>query len=768
MSRGLRRWVVISSLSATSLAAAAPVTVPGFPPLTEERIPEGKRTAVTLRDPSGAEVLREIVGPNSDGDLVRALSADAHGIRRWQQTSGVARCDGTEPLFLEHLDPKTRVWIRDPLPVPEAPTLPAHTAVPGPPPRHTLRFSSGSTDGVALRADALGAPRALDDGHDATALPLGEGASVRGAFFTALAPRPIDLTSIRVGPPAGGARLPAALVLIGGTPAIPRARLPLGATSSWFVLPAPLRGSCVTFVVDEPENSRGRIAIGEITLHAADDAPEAMARLAESVAHDGNAGDESVLEQDPASAHAILAALPTATPTGRRRLLALLARHAEWLAPAELQQLIPLVATAHEGERASLVQLLSALADTALDPLVQQLSDPSQTTEAKVDALHVLARVAQHSAVPLPYLIDALADPALAATARSELAHLTTQAAVVQLLADRLASLPSTLVEPSQLRLADGLVGALAAAPQHAEAIAAIDRLGAPVSLPFALAARVLDADARLDDPARYGKVSAVLSGSNDAALRRVAVSSLPDADVPSARLLYSTALGDPDERVRERATQRLVDAAVATNAQLTTVASDRWPQLRTLAYAGLKCAGAPDIQALLLRRVFDKRDADPDARARTAALAALARCPGIDADTIARAVAKAQPPDVREEAAALLGERDPSILPLVTKTLDKVYARGGAELPDTAVALLRTMGRLGARRQPGPFDDAALTMLRDSADDPLYPSIRIAAIDALGRGCPVGTRHVLERAAHDPEPAVVRAVTLAASHCAR
>ena len=759
---------MISSLSATSLAGAAPVRVPGFPPLTEERILDGNRASVVLRDDAGNEVAHELVGPNADGDLVRVVAADARGLRRWQQTSGVARCDGTQPLYLEHLDPRTRVWVRDALPVPDAPLLSSHAPVAGPPPRHTLRFSAGSTDGVSARADELGAPRALDDGHDATALPLGEGAAVRGAFFTALAPRSVELLSIRIGPPPAGARLPVALVLIGGTPAIPRARLPLGAASSWFLLPAPLQGSCVTFVVDEPEASKGRIAIGEITLHTTEDAPEAMDRFAASVAHDGDAGDEAVLEQDPASTRAILAALPTATPTGRRRLLALIARHEGWLSPVDLMALLPLLATAHADERAPLVQLLAALPDTALDPLVLLLSDPSQTTEAKLDALRVLARVAQRSALPLPYLVDSLADAALATTARSELAHLTKQTRVVQLLADRLASLPSPLTESGQLRMADGLVGALATAPDHAAAIAAIARLGPPVDLRFPLAARVLDAEARLDDPARYAKVNAVLARSTDAALRRVAVSSLPDARVPAARLLYATALTDVDSRVRERATQRLVDAKVATTAQLLSGASDPWPQLRAIAYAGLQCNGSPEVGQLLSRRVFDKHDADPDAHARTAALAALSHCPDADPATIARAVSSGQPADVREEAAALLGEADPSILPLVTRTLDKVYARGGAELPDTAVALLRTMGRLGERHQPAPFDDAALTMLRDSAGDPLYPSIRIAAIDALGRACPTGTKNVLVRAAHDPEPAVLRAVTLASSRCAR
>ena len=154
--------------------------------------------------------------------------------------------------------------------------------------------------------------------------------------------------------------------------------------------------------------------------------------------------------------------------------------------------------------------------------------------------------------------------------------------------------------------------------------------------------------------------------------------------------------------------------------------------------------------------------------RARSAALTALARCPGVGAETVARAVAKAQPGDVREQAAALLGEADPSALPIVTKTLDRVYARGGAELPDTAVALLRALGRIGARRKPEAFDHDTLTMLRDSAADPLYPGIRIAAIDALALGCPVGTSRVLTRAESDPEPAVQRAVALAKDRCSR
>ncbi len=756
-------------MAATSVAAGAPVSAPGFPSLTEERTPDGKRTSVVLRDAAGKELVREVVGPNADGDLVRFLSVDTQGIRRWQQTSGVSRCDGTQPLFLEHLDPKSRAWARDALPVPDAPTVTAHAAVPGPPPRRTLRFSAGSTDGSSTRADELGAPRALDDGHDATALPLGEGAEVRGAFFTAVAPRPIELTSIRVGAPPAGARLPAALVLIGGTPAIARARLPLGTASSWFVLPVPLRGSCVTFVVDEPEASHGRVAIGEITLHATDDEPEAMGRLAESVGHDGDAGDEHMLEQDPSTAPVVLAALVTATPTGRRRLLALLARHPERLASANLQQLLPLVATAHAEERESLVQLLSALPDSALDRLLQILSDPSQTSEARIDVLRVLGHVAQRSVTPLPYLVDALVDPALADTARAELGSLAAQHAVVQLLSDKLGSLPRPLGEPTQLRLAEGLVAALSASPEHPTAIAAIARLGSPVSLPFALAARVLDASKRLDDPARFTVVSTVLAESKNASLRRVAVSSLPDAHVSQARPIYAAALGDPDSRVRERATERLVAAGAATDAQLITAAGDVWPQVRTLAYGGLRCASAPEVRPLLERRVFDKRDADPDARARTAALTALTRCPGVDAKTIARAVAKAQPSDVRERGAALLGNADPAELPLVTKTLDGVYARGGVELPDTAVALLRAIGRIGERRRQGePFDHDTLTILRDSAADPLYPSIRIAAIDALALSCPSGTSHVLARAESDPEPAVQRAVTLAKGRCAR
>jgi hypothetical protein len=88
--------------------------------------------------------------------------------------------------------------------------------------------------------------------------------------------------------------------------------------------------------------------------------------------------------------------------------------------------------------------------------------------------------------------------------------------------------------------------------------------------------------------------------------------------------------------------------------------------------------------------------------------------------------------------------------------------------MPAVAVAILATIGRLGHGAGDRPYEDDILTILRDAAADPFYPTVRIAALAALASGCPDGAHAVLNRADRDPEPAVQRASAVARAKCAR
>jgi hypothetical protein len=246
-----------------------------------------------VRPDAKAEILLdEPIGRTVDGELERHLAFPSDGPHRWQQSPGIARCDVATPLFAERYDLAQKTWSPLAGPVPKAPNLAPSAPRALPSPRRSLRFSSGSMDGHNARADYLGAPRELDDGELATTLALGSGPAVTGAFFTAQASRSVELVAVRVAPVAPPARLPTALILIGGSPARPLYRLPLDPRGAMFVLPTAARGSCASFVLDD-DGRAPEVALAEIVLYASDDAAESLPAHAQKVASDADNAEDS-------------------------------------------------------------------------------------------------------------------------------------------------------------------------------------------------------------------------------------------------------------------------------------------------------------------------------------------------------------------------------------------------------------------------------------------------------------------------------------------
>lgn len=743
-------------------------------PLIEVRasLRRGAGRVTVLRAAATPSVLlTEPFGADPDGERSRSVMLDARGIWRSQTTPAVTRCDSAQPLFLQRYDLAASSWIGVPGHVPTAARVasraPAQPAVA----RHTLRFSSASVEGSIDRADRLAAPRELDDGNDATSYDFGK--NVRGAFVSAIASHPVDTLAIRVAPPPAPSRLPLALVVIAGTPPKPVARLELGAGAGprWFSLQTAPVGSCVSLVLDDTENSESAIAIGEITLFTSDDRPEGLATLAGRVAADGEdaEGSAHTLEQAGVpGAQAALRALRDAQGPGRRRLLQVVATQGKAVMPAAASQLGTVLETAHADERTIVLKLLGLDAVAGSVEARRILDDHTQAGEAHRDALAILIAIGSANDDAAAQVLDlAESSDELAPDARRALAAQLPTSLTPRIVRELEALSDGAPDAAGQARVATLLVLAGKLPTElRARAVAAITRLASRPQ-PFEIAVRALSALGRLDAQAATSLASRTLSTSTDPTLRLHALDVLRSPPDAGATMVLTSATKDADARVRQRALTRLVPLLSLSAAVFHERADDEWPQVRQVAYdgLGLACARAPTEATLLNERVFGKKhEADP--RARAAALVALSRCPQVTADVIASAIAKKQPSEVRERAAQLLGTGGPAVLPLLARALDRAF-QNSSELPDTAVAVLGAIGRVGARAQ-GRLDDQTLTVLRDSAADPFFPAIRSAALGALAMSCPVGARVVFDRADQDAEPAVQRAAALARARCPR
>src|SRR5688572_24961531 len=95
-----------------TVAGAAPEsgsvrTIPGKGGPVEVSARRGQRGRSVILAGTGEDrvvVVDEPSGPSADGDLVRRFAADGDGIRRWQESAGIDRCDARPPLFLERYD----------------------------------------------------------------------------------------------------------------------------------------------------------------------------------------------------------------------------------------------------------------------------------------------------------------------------------------------------------------------------------------------------------------------------------------------------------------------------------------------------------------------------------------------------------------------------------------------------------------------------------------------------------------------------------------
>jgi hypothetical protein len=441
-----------------------------------------------------------------------------------------------------------------------------------------------------------------------------------------------------------------------------------------------------------------------------------------------------------------------------------------------------LLETAHGDERELLIDTLAAQPIPARAEAERLLEDGSQTEEARADGAELLARIAPKEPAAFTVLLRAaLTKPAPlgAAARRAAMAAAVKAPALageaVHALDALSAPLDATSAQQASTLLAIlGAAGPAMPADDRAAAVHAIVALGDVSALPFDVAVRALSALSRLDATAALRAASSMLQHSRDATLRYVALGALPNADNGAARLALTSAVRDDDARVRERALDLLLSSKHVDASMQTTFlerSSDLWPDVRRLAYRGLglRCADDPTLASMLGNAVFDRKHADPDDESRAEALAAYAHCSAASLDRLAAAFAVSQPPEVHERAAQLLADRGLDALPKLARALDHAFEAGaGTKTESAALAILSAIGRIGAMHRGDAYARNLLTLLRDSAADPFFPSIRTAAIAAIASGCPEGAHVVFDRGDKDPEPAVQRAAALARSRCNR
>ncbi len=782
--------------------------------------------AVALRWDKGAmkEVWRGPVGPiGDDGEYELWIEARPSGLVRWQRRADLDRCDGTPvELFREGWDDggggfrAARPSVRLPDIMPTVTASPSAATGAG-----WYRATGATTAAGAGDASQLVPPRALDDGDATTAWREDRGGDGTGEQFTfrttmksgrAAALRIIPGAAAGARGAAAGNRIKA-LAVIGATAAY-RVELPAGPGATDPVMasfPAPIDG-CVTVAILEVERrGTGNLtAIAELGIVAdVELAPGgAEAVLAAQVSKGGVSGGSAaraLASRGAAAVAALVAELDHADAAARPRLLAALARIPH---PAVIAPVATALATGDlaAGDRPAAAELLAGLGPPGAAALLDLVAGSALAwPDVRVDeggrlaAARVLARgqplllvnaAGQGSRGFRATLVELLAGagaPALigylrgdgqapdaaplTAAARADVWRAAGKAAAAGLAADKaaaahgmVAALEATADGDYELRYR--LVAALGAIASGAEVHRLVAWLGRAGDGALARALHRVAAGALGINPTADARLAlAALAAGRDAGTRLAAIRGLatePTLDTPGAHPAITA-----DETVARDAGDR---------ALVTVVATDAWPELRRAAASalGLRCDRRGPRDGL-----DGALAADADLDVRVDALTALVTCrsAGIAARLLRLADDSKAELALRDRAVALYGQLHTpgtagaaAVVPAAATDalLDRLDRWRGQAFSDPAALRLAiraatALGALGDRRAAGPL----LAVARDGAF-PELQAAAVAALGALGRGCPRDAITLLRALAQSEQRGVALAARGALERCGR
>lgn len=737
-------------------------------------------------------------GPVGDGDREERLQVLTTGVVAYQRSPTIERCDGEDMLFPRRFDFDSHRFRS----VVVAPPEGAAVAVSKKAPSGTLAAPLGlfhvvgaSTNGGAgERADRLGAPTELEDGSIQTVWVAGPPGGGRGAWVTARAQtgryrvRAVKLT-FGAGPPPRRISL-----VLGKRPGqVFTAAIAPAQTSVYLQLPAPEPTACVSVVIAEPPSgSPHPTAIAELAILTEIDRADGLDQLARAVAggEPGSDAAEHVLaSQGVRGAAAVARQLPSAGGPGRRRLLELLVAAGE---PEGAELLGRALDTSTIEERELIVAGLKRLGSRGAKTAASVYADVSRPEASRAAAAVVLGgagKSAGETAATALLAFGATDPKSVRVAAVAALTQLARASATARQLlvgaVERVLGAPATDVARAR-----ALVLSLGRAAREttereaaAELIQSAWRRTPADESQFGLRLALLEAMRDLAAPSLGPLLAEIVQKEPDEVLRRTAVEAAAGLADAGRRPALLSAAHDKDPAARSAAVIGIGAGASPTrdeDAQLLlfALAHDAWPLVRRAAAEALGhgCASGAAAGLLEAIRGSPASRGDPAEEVRRAALVSLDQCSEVGDPTVknakpgpAAAVLGVledvrQPVAVRELAASLVARRGGmGGAGALRATLLGVLDEGGDESSlALAVACVRGLGRVGD------VSDATLKALGAASNEPLSPSLRAAAMDSIGRLCPVGAKVALARGEADPDGTVRRAASLALRRCNR
>jgi HEAT repeat protein len=752
---------------------------------------EGRAGELVMTAPPASRVVFSgATGPQGvDGEWSRHLRVDRKGVLLFQRHAAARRCDGA-PVFLfprlydfaaNRFRPAAGAVSSAGLPRLVATRRPA-LRPPGEP-LNTFRLAFASTGrGDEGRASLLAAPSEAEDGDPATSWSEELGGDGRGELLIARGLRsaygvralriiPGDAASRRAFARAN--RLRSALLVLsrGQRYEVVWERDPLrdrGRFSEpyWIVLPRPVATRCVALVLNRVYpgtlarrgKSGGRTAIAELRvfteLEYGGGQQQLLSDLKAGNPQQALAAETVLARLGERGVRAIVPLVSGAGPELLPRLARALLRNSHPAAVAPLAAMLPLLDPGHRQLAAEALAGRGALAVPELEKLLD-----GQDRELYEEVARLLGRIGG----------DAARTSLLTRAGRG---GETLRAALVAGLV--LLSRPEDLravVEAAQgassgsrkadLVLAAGRMGRRSPrAGQVAEALGSLW----DSARGFEVRYRLLAAIGQLDAAGQLRRLGQGLA-DRDPVLRWTAAMELGRARSVEAAQMLVRALADPDPRVRASAADglgRRTDALDAPREALATLLlEERWALVASSAAQALGAyCGKRGVSALREAVRRGPRGLAVDSRA----LDSLLRCRprGLGTFLLAMARDDAWRTGLRERALSRMPPKmarrlAPQLVELFHKLRREAARSESSE--KVAVTAARTLGSIPTR-------EAALALADALALDP-FPSIRLAAVLALGQACHRAALPTLRRAAAgDSSAKVQRAARRAARRC--
>jgi HEAT repeat protein len=763
-------------------------------PVVEARVPlarpAGAEEVVVLAGSPFRVVFAGRVGPmGRDGEWSQHVTVSAEGVLRFERAVSAARCDGAPThLNAEVWDFKAGRFRPQPqaFPVPTQRVTAQRQPPRGAPTRRPLSpfFVSGASSvlGAGGSAGGLTPPVGLTDGKLETAWITDDPFGGHGQFVTVRGtPDPYLVKALRIVPGHGrGAREyayfsrlhRANLIFDRGSPV--RVEFPAelaGAGGSgvayWVVLPEPVAATCITMLVESTfpgrpkAGDKARTAVAEVTVYTeADfgaDLAQILGRLVARLAS-GSGGDavkRLVVQQGAAAEPLLIAALPTATATGRPNVVEALAAVPTPAAAEALGRALDAGEREHRAASAALLRLGAA----AVPALAAILADQGAPRLLRARAAAVLGKIGGEAAVrallgALPAAPDNLRDAVAGALRERPLP------AALPLVLEQLASAGDARLRADLLR-AVAITAAAANPEARAKAVAAVTA-SAPQVRDFEERFRLAQACGALRD-ASLAPLLDALVGASEPELREAAAAAASELPAAAATALLRRALADASPEVRRAAAAGLARRRdVPLEAEVAALlGKERWPQVRREVATALaeRCTGEAT------RAVLRTAVGDADREVARTSLRALVACHDPQVGKLLLSVVgnAKRPALLRETAAGGLGTLgDRSLVPEVARLFDEIRTEPGTDDrgESLTVTLAHSLGRLG--------DERALRALRQASVDPASARVRAAAVEAIADICPVGAAKVLAEAEKDKDLRVVGAARAARARCKR